>query len=529
MEPDALIEALSDPAAYEPRPDRVEVRQTHISIVFLAGDHVYKVKRPVRLTFLDYGTSELRRHFCEEEVRLNRRLAPGVYRGVVPIAREGSGLKMGGAGEAVDWAVEMERLPEEATLQSMIERGEVAPGLITELGRRIAAFHAAAERSDRVHALSRPENLARTVRQNLDEAAAEVGQTVSASVFERLRALTLASLEALRPCLESRWERGLPCDGHGDLRPGHVYFLPARRPPGDITIVDAIEFNEGFRATDPVADMGFLFMELTARGRDDLARGFRDAYVSASGDHEASRLLPLFVAYRAAVRAKVGGLKARAPGVPEEERTAARRRARGYWLVALGALEGPAARPCLVLVSGLPGTGKSTLSRALAGRAGFAVVRSDEVRKELFRERPGEGCRAGFEEGIYSPEWTDQVYRACLDRAEAALFEGRRVVVDATFRAEAWRRAFLDLASRYAVPSVVFHCRADAEIVRARLAARSGDPSDAGLEVYCRAASDWQPFSEASLRKVVTIDTGGDSSESVPEALGRLRQAGLAP
>jgi uncharacterized protein len=339
MELEPMIGALSNPSAYEQKTDRVEVRQTHISVVFLVGPLAYKIKKPLRLSFLDYSTLERRRHFCDEEVRLNRRLAPQVYRGVVPITQDGPQLRMEGSGEVVEWAVKMERLPEEATLRAILDRGEVGPGEIEGLGRRIANFHARAERNERITELSRFENVARLVWANITESAGYVGSLLSTRDLDRLSLLTERALTDLRPWIEDRVRRGIPCDTHGDLRLDHVYLFPDRAPPGDVVIVDGIEFNETFRAGDPVADMAFLVMELIVHDRRDLAGLFRDAYVAASGDRQVERLLPFYVAYRAAVRGKVEAMKAAEPEIAESDRASSRVLARAHWLVALGALE----------------------------------------------------------------------------------------------------------------------------------------------------------------------------------------------
>ncbi|QEH37349.1 hypothetical protein OJF2_59390 [Aquisphaera giovannonii] len=522
-----LIEGLSDPAAFEPRPDRVEVRQTHISVVALAGPIVYKVKKPVRLGFADYGTLGLRKHFCEEEVRLNRRLAAGVYLGVVPIALEGGRLRVEGRGEPVEWAVKMERLPDEATLLSLVERDLAGQALLVELGRRLAGFHASATRGERISSLAGHGRLRALAEENFAQAAGHVGLTVSPAVFDRLKALTGRAAEDLRPLIEGRVARGIPCETHGDLRPEHVYILPDRPPPGDIAIIDCVEFNEAYRAADPAADVAFLIMELIALDRPDLAAAIRDAYVSASGDLEVHRLLPFFVSYRAAVRGKVEGMMAAAQEVAEADRARALRRARAHWLVALAALEAPGLRPCLVLVGGLPGSGKSTLARGLAARGGFEVIRSDAVRKELAGLRPEEPAPAAFGEGLYTPDGDDRTYRECFDRAAAAIREGKRVIVDASFRAEARRGQFLDLAARSGVAGLFLHCEADRAVVDGRLAARRGDASDADGSILEGAIAAWEPLGEATRRKTRPIETGGTPEQALSAAAAELTRRGL--
>jgi aminoglycoside phosphotransferase family enzyme/predicted kinase len=520
MEPSRLIEELSRPAAYPAGVERVEVRQTHVSAVFLAGRHAYKVKKPVEFGFLDFRTLERRRHFCEEEVRLNRRLAPAVYLGVVPITRGADGLKVEGDGAAVEWAVKMVRLPEEATLRERLLRGEVGAARLEDLARRLAAFHAAAEGGGPVASFGRFTVVAGNARENLEQPAAAVGVTVSAAVFERLRALTEGALARLRPLIESRAARGVPRDTHGDLRLSHVYLFPERAPPDDVVVIDCIEFNERFRYADPVADVAFLYMDLVRAGRRDLAEAFAAAYFTAAADGEGRALLPFYTAYRAAVRAKVEGLRAAEAEVPADERAAAQARARGHWLLALGELEASGRRPGLVLVSGLPGSGKSTLARGLAERSGFAVVRSDVVRKELA------GGAAGRED-IYTPEWTERTYAECLRRAEGLLWEGKRVLVDATFREEERRRTFLEAATRLGVPGLLLVCRARPEVVRERLAARRGDVSDANWRVYLELAAQWQPPGTPTRSAWHEIDTGGEREQALAAALRALAEAGL--
>jgi aminoglycoside phosphotransferase family enzyme/predicted kinase len=519
MELGRLIEELSRPAAYSAGVERVEVRQTHISVVFLAGRHAYKVKKPVDFGFLDFRTLERRRHFCAEEVRLNRRLAPAVYLGVVPITHGEDGLKVEGDGEAVEWAVKMVRLPDEAMLRERLRRGEVGADRVEELARRLAAFHAAAEGGEHVATFGRFEVVAGNARENLERSAAAVGVTVSAAVCERLRALTEEALARLRPLIESRAARGVPRDTHGDLRLSHVYLFPDKPPPDDLLIIDCIEFNERFRYADPVADVAFLCMDLAFVGRRDLAAAFAAAYFAA-GDGEGRALLPFYTAYRAAVRAKVEGMKSAETEVPEAERAATRRKARAHWLLALGELEEPGRRPGLVLVGGLPGSGKSTLARGMAGRAGFEVIRSDVVRKEL-------AAGAAGRENIYTPEWAERTYAECLRRAEGLLWEGKRVLVDATFREEAPRAAFLGAATRLGVPGLLLACRAGPEVVRERLAARRGDVSDADWRVYLELAAQWQAPGPLTRRALREIDTGGAREQALELGLRALAEAEL--
>lgn len=528
MELPALIDALSQPAAYPSLSSNVEVVQTHISVVFLAGDFVYKVKKPVRLSFLDFSTLELRRKYCEQEVRLNRRLAPDVYLDVVPITFQGGHLRFEGKGEVVEWAVKMRRLPHEATLESLVESGRIDSGQIEKLAERLAGFHAAAESSPHISSFGRFESVARNIRENFIVAEPMVGRTISVAVRNRLHDLTERALTERQNLMEARSARGVPRDTHGDLHLDHVYFFSGQAAPRDLVIVDCIEFNERFRYTDPIADMAFLAMDLQFHGRWDLADAFCETYFNCSGDDEGRTLLPLYISYRAAVRGKVDGLQLSEPEIPEAARAAALVRAHGHWLLSLCSLEAPPRRPCVILVGGLPGTGKSSVAKRLADRAGFHVIRTDVVRKELAGLSSTTPSPAAIESGLYTPEWTVRTYAECRARAERSLFDGERVLIDATFMEEQHRGGFLRLARDWGVHGLMFVCDAPPAIVRARLAARTGDASDADWSVYQSVARRWEKPRPETVGRVNLLDTGASTESAVEQALAVLHEWQLA-
>jgi aminoglycoside phosphotransferase family enzyme/predicted kinase len=527
MELTGLIEALSNPRAYPYRVEKVEIRQTHISVVFLAGPCVYKVKKSVNLGFLDFSTLQKRYHFCEEEVRLNRRLAPQVYLGVVPVARTQEGVRLEGQGEVVEWAVKMQRLPDDATLRGRLRRNEVGNELVHEFARRIAAFHRGAGTNERIAAFGRFDMVAQLVRDVFMRAAPEVGTTVLQGVFDRIGALSEEWLTRLRPLLEARAVRGMTRDCHGDLHLDHVYYFPERQRPDDLVIIDCIEFNERFRFLDPVADMAFAVMDLAFCGRRDLARAFAGAYFHESGDEEGRTLLPLYTAYRAAVRGMVEGLLLAEKEVAAAEQATARSKARAHWLLALTELDEPARKPCLLLVSGLPGSGKSRLARGLAEAAGFCVIRSDVVRKELAGLPSDEPTPPHLRESLYTPDWNEHTYAECRRMAEQLLFEGKRVLVDATFREERQRQAFLETAVHFGVPGYFLVCRAPAETVRQRLEERRGDASDADWAVYLQIAESWEEVGAATQRALLEVSTERNPAQSLSGALAMLRDLGL--
>ena len=513
MDLEALIEHLRSPDAYPHPVGDVEVIQTHASVVFLAGEFAYKIKKPVDFGFLDFSTVARRRHFCQREVELNRRLAPDVYLGVVPV----------GGPDSEELAVKMVRLPDEATFAAKVCRGELTEADVRGLARRLAAFHRTAIAHAETATHARFGAVRRANLDNLEAIEQSAGILDMPEVVERLDARTREALHRLAPMIERRALAGRVRDTHGDLRLEHVYDLP-----DGLRVVDCIEFNDAFRYSDPVADAAFLAMDLRAHGAWALADAFIDAYVDASGDLDAHALFPFYEAYRASVRAKVDALQAQQPATGASRGIDVAARARAKVLLAEGLLAPPSERPCIVLMYGLPGTGKSALARRLAPAGGFAWLRSDVVRKELVGAAPLESRKAGPAAGIYDAKWTVRTYAELRARTEALLAQGRRVIVDATFKQDAERLAFVELARRWHVPVRILACETSPEVARHRIETRGPDASDADWTVYKHAAAHWDPLTPASKAVTSVVDTTPPLPTVLAAALAALAQHGCA-
>ncbi len=498
----SLVNALMRPEAYPDPPAEVTRIETHTAWVFLAGKRAYKVKKPVDLGFLDFTTLARRRHFCEEELRLNRRLSPAVYLGVVPIVEgRGDELRVDSQGRPVEWAVEMVRLPAARMLDAMLARGEVDNDHLNRLAHTLSRFHARAATGDEVDEHGRPESVAFNVRENFEQTLRFVGRTVSARQHEFLSARSAAFLTAQHRLLEQRVADGRVREGHGDLHAGNIAFVPSL---GDgLVIYDCIEFNRRFRCLDVACDVAFLAMDLDQRGYAGFARYLLRRYEEESADGGLARVLPFYKGYRAVVRAKVESLTA--DGAPEAGPHVAA--AKRYWQLAC-AYELP---PALILTCGLPAVGKSWTARALARPWNAVLLASDVRRKLLAGKAPRDDAAAAVDEGLYTPESRAATYASLRASAAEQLGKGRSVVVDATFSTRARRAPFLETAAELGVAAFVVWITADEAHVAARMAARAAGrdrgASDADLEVYRAAKSAFEPPDELDRGRLVEVES----------------------
>jgi aminoglycoside phosphotransferase family enzyme/predicted kinase len=514
-----VVTALSDPRIYQPRVDHVELIETHISWVFLAGDWVYKVKKPVDLGFLDFTTLERRRFFCEEEVRLNQRLTQDVYVGVVELKGAGR-LRLGGPGPLREVAVKMRRLPHDRMLDVLVREGRAEPPLLEEIGRIVARFHAAAPTGGEIDALGGLDTVCANWDENFEQTAS-FGPEVLPDEWRRdLRAWGDAFLEREAGRFTERVAAGRSRDCHGDLQAQHVCCTEP------IQIFDCIEFNHRFRYGDVAGEIAFLAMDLTRLGRDDLAMRFVNAYLEESGDYAAVPLLDFYSAYRAFVRGKVLGF------MVETHPDAAPKARERFALAHRFTQRRPA--PRLLITTGVVGSGKSTVARAVAARIGAIVVRTDAERKRLAGLTPTERRAVDFGEGLYTPEMSRSTYAECLRVARELLIAGWSVVVDGTFSAVAERRQAREVASKLRVPYTAIWCDAPDAILADRLRQRAADPrevSDAGPELLGRHRAQYDaPEGEPDTIRLDTSEMGGlASGPPSPPTLGAPRPSRGTP
>jgi uncharacterized protein len=493
------LKDLERPEAYPaPRPTTIRLITTHISWVFITDHDVWKLKRPVNYGFVDYTTLARRRHFCHEEMRVNSRLAPGVYLDVVPVRLDQGRHSFTPKGTVVDYAVRMRRLAEEASAESLLRHGQLTHDHFTRLAARLAAFYATSPAAPPLGSL---DVLRATVQENFDQVRPFVGRFVESTTFEAVSAWQAGWLERRANVFEARQGHGRIRDGHGDLRLEHVYFT------GDeILVIDAIEFNERFRIADVAADVAFLAMELDARGRPDLAASFLADFAMESADYDLYAVVDFYLSYRAWVRGKVAGFLADDPSTGAEKAQRKAREAERLFALARTYSEPPIEAGPVVAVGGLIGAGKSTLAHSLGRSLGIPVVGSDRTRKALAGVPPTKQASAG----AYSGEFTRQTYDELFRRADVVLGSGRGVILDASFRSRDLRLRARALAGRHARQFRFVEAVCDDATLRARLRARATagvSVSDATEELLDRFRRDFEPVAELPPHEHVRVNT----------------------
>ena len=328
MDIPSLRKALLDPGIYPDLPKEVEVIETHISLVFLSKEYVYKVKKPVDFGFLDFTSLEKRKYFCQQEVTLNRRLSPAIYLGVVEITFDGDQISFRGKGQVEEYAVQMKRIPEELLLNKLLEKGQLDREMMEALSEKLARFYASAETNEHIKSFAKPERVKQDTDENFEQTRKYIGSVISKSLYEQIQKRTNDFFRTREALFQRRIISDRVRDCHGDLRLEHIFWGK------EITIFDCIEFNERFRYTDVAADIGFLAMDLDYHGREDLSEHLIRTYINKSGDQDLSLLLDFYKCYRAYVRGKVESFRLDDPHIPEAEKTGALKRARKYFKLA---------------------------------------------------------------------------------------------------------------------------------------------------------------------------------------------------
>lgn len=502
--------AFLNPAFYPHPVYQLERRDTHISAVFLTGDWAYKLKKPVDFGFLDFSTLEKRIHCSKQEVLLNERLSHGVYRSVETVCRDASGkLVLGGHGDMVEVAVKMRQLPERASLQAMLRGSARDGGSLdaeiqrrgVELGQLLADFYASSPRGVEIDHYGHPDVVGYNMEENFQQIEPYASRLLALEQWELIRQVSRTFLKSVRPLFERRIAEGRIHDGHGDLRPDHIYLLDS------IQVIDCIEFNDRFRYGDAASDLAFLHMELERLGQSELSRAILNAYVDRAGDLDLYALIDFYAAYRAVVKVKVDCLRWSELEDARERSTLQDDAATYLGLAYRFALQ--FSRPTLWVCCGLPASGKSQLARALADALDLVLVQSDRLRKEREGIPPEEPVVVGYDEGLYKRERRHYVYAAMLAAAQDALKKGRSVILDASFSLRRWREDARRLAIDCDSNLIVLECVCDEASIRERLQRREqeGGSSDARLLHLPKLMEEFEPVRELDPTQHIAVDT----------------------
>lgn len=512
-----LIDALRNPALYPHPVMKVELLETHISWLLLAGDYVYKIKKPVDFGFLDFSELGKRRFFCQEELRLNRRFASDVYLEVLAVGGSAE-HPVFGKEPAIEYTVKMRRFAETDLLDKQLAQGALSAEQMQALAQTLADFHAGLPPALEPTAYGTPEAVAGPARQNFQQLAGLITEADA----HRLARLEAASEREYTRC--STWFARRLADGkirecHGDLHLGNIVLLDGKPTP-----FDGIDFNPDLRWIDVMNDIAFLVMDLLHRRRPDLAYAFLNAYLQAGGDYAGLAVLRFYLGYRAMVMAKVAAIRAAQGGRAEELG-----QCRGYLDLAEAFYAEPKA--ALLITHGLPGCGKTTVSQIVLEKFRAIRLRSDVERKRLFGLAPEQRSESAIAGGIYTEEATDRTYCRLLALSRSLLENGYPVVVDAAFLRADERQAFAELAAELGVPFVILHILNDESLSLRRIGQRLGDASEADAAVYQQLKTAAEPLSPAERRAAVEIDNSGDKAQLLSEQAvwGRLAElAGLA-
>lgn len=511
-----ICRAMTDPAFYPHPVSGIELRETHISAVFLTGDRVYKLKKPKNFGFLDFRNLADRAHFCRQELALNQRLSTDIYLEVIGIYEDAHGqYTLEPHGGPVEYAVVMRQLPDASSLAAMLDSGRVTPDHIHALGRTLAGFHRQAQQNAEIDQFGSPDVIRFNMEENFEQIEPFVDTWLNRNTWDFVRQVWRAYWRDHHGLLQRRVEDGRIRDGHGDLRAEHVYFHHG------VQIIDCIEFNQRFRFGDTALDLSFLLMDLDSRGHQASSRALAAVWARESCDPRMYGLLDFYAAYRALVRLKVACLSLDQSAEDSRDRlqsamTSLLRLASLYALTF--------GRPTLWIFCGLPASGKSTLAQGLADSLDLPLFRSDTVRDKDSGQT--NSAALPFNTGMYRFVLRGRVYARLFNLAQDKLRQGRSVVLDATFSAASWRQAAVCLAQDTNAGLIFVECHCPDTITQARLAQReTGESeSDARLMHFEDLRASYEPFPDELQPLRIRINT----AEPVETCLFDLLQAAHA-
>jgi uncharacterized protein len=492
-----LIEQMQKPGFYphlvrEP----IQLIQTHASSVLLTGTYVYKLKKSVDFGFLDFSSLAKRQHFLNEELRMNRDIAPDIYLEVIAIAKTKDKFVLGGTGEPVEYVLKMNQFPQEALLLKMFEEGKLTEEHIEELGKVVAHFHTQTITNEYIRSFGEIEKIKSAIDENYDQTEKYIGIAQTQQQYDETRKFTDTFLIDKKALFKQRQEQEKIRECHGDLHFKNICFWHNK-----IQLFDRIEFNESFRFVDVMYDVAFTVMDLDARGRKDLSNLFLNTYIEQTGDWEGLQVLSLYLSRQAYVRAKVNSLLLDDRAISEEDKQNAIKTATEYYRLAWKYTK--TSQGQLILMSGLSGSGKSTVARQLAKHINAIHIRSDAVRKHL----AGILIDDRGSEELYTPQMNRKTYNCLLQIGKMLTSQGFSVILDAKYERQNLRKPAIAYAQSNNIPLQIMYCTAPIEVLRDRVEKRTNDISDATVDLLIQQQATAEPFSTSEQAYVTTIDT----------------------
>lgn len=495
-----LIRALMQPAVYGHPVTDIQLIETHISWVILTGEYAYKIKKPVNLGFLDFSTLEKRLLCCNEELRLNSRLAAEIYIDVVAISGTSAQPFLPGTGTAIEYAVRMVQFPQQAQLDNMLAKGGLGRMHIDAIADMVAKFHQTIDTAPADSELGSPAYVYHPVAENFSQIREHLPTNKYDVQLADLESWSGSVFKSLTPLFERRKRDGFIRECHGDMHLRNLVWFN-NKPMA----FDCLEFNPALRWIDTLSEVAFLVMDLQDRKQPALAQRFLNRYLQQCGDYQGMQVFSFYLAYRALVRAKVDAIRAGQQGIDEDEKTAAESEFQAYLHLAQSYTQRSA--PKLVITRGMSASGKSTLTEPLLEAMGAIRIRSDVERKRLFGIDPAADSKAGIEEGIYTAEAGIKTYAKLRQLAGVLLDAGFTVIIDAAFLKFEQRQPLMQLSGEKHIPFIILEFTASADTLRERIRARSHDVSDADLSVLEHQLASTRPLSDEELPYKITVDT----------------------
>lgn len=516
-DPQNLIDVFLNPSIWPDRPERVEVLETHISWVFLTREFAWKIKKSVSFDFLDFSTLELRKHFCEEELKLNRRTAPNLYLDVVPISGTVAEPTVGGTDAPFEYVLKMRRFDNAGLLSRIATEKRLTPTLIDHLAETIAEFHTTIPRAGSHSPYGKPAEICHDALDNFStiEQLAN-GDAFHEAAVRHLKKWTIEEGIRLESALGLRKSGGFIRECHGDLHLRNIVEIDGRP-----CLFDCIEFNAEFRWIDVISEVAFLVMDLEEHGEEQLARRLLNRYLERTGDYAGLTVLRYYLVYRAMVRAKIDMIRLR-----DRAQSAAQRRVLlnefGNYLT-IADHDAEQTTPALFIMHGLSGSGKTTMSQWIIERHPIIRIRSDIERKRLYGVGESDRVTGAMNERLYSPHASRRTYTHLLSLATTIINAGFPVVVDATFLRANERNQFRNLAQKLGVPFRIIDCQTSEEELEARIASReveNQDASDAGVSVLKKQLRSETDLNDEQSDELITVDTTNE--ESIAKAMSKL-------